>query len=366
MDLDPKIDKPNIGELQHLKRVSRVKHKILERYLRPWARILGSTNSLLAYVDCFAGPGQYEMEGKPVEGSAVIAVKEAIALLARGDVRNLNLFLVDDDPEQIEKLQAHLKSLQPYPATLKVEVACADSQAFVTGMLNKLPSGTPAFFLIDPYWHPLPLSVIRAILRRPKTEVLINLMWFMINRDINNPQAQVQLDLLFSNTSWQTQPFVNMHGPEREKAFLSYFKAQLGARYVRHFKIRFDMEDSRGGRGTKYYLLHGSNHIKAALLMKEVMWPLGDEDGTFDYSGESQGTLISETPTETELRDILLRTYAGKEVSFDNLCEQTWDLPFIEKHYRAVVKQMEGKEVTVRRITSKKTGIKGEDLILFK
>jgi len=36
--------------------------------------------------------------------------------------------------------------------------------------------------------------------------------------------------------------------------------------------------------------------------MKEVMWPLGDEEGTFDYSGESQGVLISETPTEQELK----------------------------------------------------------------
>ena len=53
-------------ELQHLKRVSRVKHIILEKYFPPWAMILGSRNRELAYVDCFAGPGQYEMDGKPV------------------------------------------------------------------------------------------------------------------------------------------------------------------------------------------------------------------------------------------------------------------------------------------------------------
>jgi hypothetical protein len=267
---------------------------------------------------------------------------------------------------EIQKLEAHLESLRPFPPALKVEVTCADSQTFVAGMLNKLPTGTPAFFLIDPYWHPLPLSVIRAILRRPKTEVLINLMWYIINRDINNQQAQLQLNLLFGDTSWQTQPFVNMHGAEREKAFLAYFTSQLGAKYVLPFRIRFDIEDSRGGGGTKYYLLHGSTHVKAVLLMKEVMWPLGDEEGTFDYSGESQGILISETPTEGELKEILLSRFAGKEVSFDNLCEQTWELPFIEKYYRAVVKQMEGKEVTIRRITSKKTGIKGDDRILFR
>lgn len=366
MDPDSIAVKTDVGELQHLKRVSRVKHKILARYLPPWARILGSTNSLLAYVDCFAGPGQYEMEGQPVEGSPVIAVREALGLLQRNNVRSLILYLVDEDSKQVEKLKAHLKSLQPYPTNLKVEVACADSQTFVTDILDKLPPGTPAFFLIDPYGHPLPLSVIRTILKRPRTEVLINLMWYMISRDINNPKVQFRLNELFGSTSWQEQSFVNLHGSEREKAFLEYFKSQLGTKLILQFRIRFDMEDIRGGHATKYYLLHASTHVKAALLMKEVMWPLGDEDGTFDYSGEDQGILISQTPTAEQLKEILLLRFAGKEVTFDNLCEQTWELPFIPKYYRAVVKQMEGNEITIHRITSKRDGISGEDRIRFK
>src|SRR5947209_13894128 len=76
-------------ELQHLKRVSGVKHAILKKYFPSWAKILGSRSSQLAYVDCFAGPGQYEMGGKPVEGSPVIAVKEAIKLVQNGHVQSL-------------------------------------------------------------------------------------------------------------------------------------------------------------------------------------------------------------------------------------------------------------------------------------
>jgi hypothetical protein len=58
----------------------------------------------------------------------------------------------------------------------------------------------------------------------------------------------------------------------------------------------FDKEDRVYGERTKYYLLHASNHVRAVMLMKEIMWPLGDEDGTFDFSGESQGVLISRVP----------------------------------------------------------------------
>lgn len=366
MSNDTQASEPDGEELQHLKRVSRVKHIILEKYFPPWAIILGSRNSELAYVDCFAGSGQYEMDGKPVKGSPVIAVEEAIRLVRGRHVQSLLLHLVDNEPEKVERLKSRLRDLQPYPRNLTVEISCADSRTLVPHLLHKLDSRVPAFFLIDPYGHPLPLPMIRTMLRRQKTEVLINLMWFQINRDLNNPKVESRLNDLFGDNDWHNQPFMYMRGSEREKAFLAYFISRLAAKYVLQFRIRYDVEDTRGGVGTKYYLLHVSNHVKAVLLMKEVMWPLGDEEGTFKYSGESQGVLISETPTEQQLKDILLRTFKGKEISFDQLCEQTWDLPYIQKHFRAVLKKMEGNEVTIRRITSRKTGISGADQIRFK
>src|SRR5690242_2418036 len=62
----------------------------------PWAIILGSRHRQLAYFDCFAGPGEYEMEGKPVEGSPLIAVKEAIEFLRARTDQSLVMYLVDD------------------------------------------------------------------------------------------------------------------------------------------------------------------------------------------------------------------------------------------------------------------------------
>jgi hypothetical protein len=279
---------PSGEELQHLKRVSRIKHTILQKYLPPWAIILGSRHRQLVYFDCFAGPGEYELEG------------------------------------------------------------------------------TPSFFLIDPYGHPLPIPVINSILRRRHTEALINLMWFRINMDLSNPLMQGHLDELFGNDAWRHQPFIRMRGVERERAVLEYFRSCLVCKFMLPFKVRYDIEDSHGGHRTKYYLLHVSNHVKAVLLMKEVMWPLGDEEGTFDFSGEAQGVLISSTPILEELESILLRQFKGKELGFDELRERTWSLPFIEKHYREVVRRLEGKDVVVHRITSKRKGLGGQDRIRFR
>lgn len=100
------------------------------------------------------------------------------------------------------------------------------------------------------------------------------------------------------------------------------------------FGMRYDAhEDQVGGNRTKYYLIHASKNLKAVLLMKEVMWPLGDEEGTFDFSGRSQGVLISESPQIEELRQILLRSFAGQQIAFDDVRARTWSFPFIEKHY---------------------------------
>jgi len=276
------------------------------------------------------------------------------------------MYLIEDDPKQVERLEVSLKHLQPYPHNLTAKVIRADSRSHIPNLLEGLRTLAPSFFLIDPYGHPLPLSVINRILQRDRTEVLINLMWFRINMDLGNPAAEARLDELFGDSGWRNQPFMQLHGVARENAFLEYFKTRLACKFVLPFKIRYDPEDSQGSGRTKYYLLHASSHVKAVLLMKQVMWPLGDEEGTFDYSGESQGVLISQTPTQEELQEILLRNFRGQELSFDELRERTWSLPFVEKHYRAVCAALEGKELTITRITSRRTGIKGSDRIRFK
>jgi len=185
--------------------------------------------------------------------------------------------------------------------------------------------------------------------------------------DAGNEKVQHHLDEMFGNGEWRTQAFLREIGLKREQGFLEYFMSKINARYNLPFRIRFDVEDKIPQSRTKYYLIHASNHSKAVLLMKEVMWPLGDEGGLFDFSGEKQGVLFSRSPREEELRQVLLQEYAGKEIEFDRLREETWDLPFIEKHYRSVVKQMKEEGlVTTTPVTSKTDrGLKGRDRVRF-
>ncbi len=362
-------------DLPHLKQVSKIKHRILEKYLPPWAVILGYGGAPLCYVDCFAGPGRYrDRERKEVEGSPVIAVRAAKQFCAAKPHHSMSIVLMEKDADQLVLLNRHLMDLQPYGSRLRVTVYPDDSLQVVPRLLAELPRTTPAFFLIDPFGNPLPVPVINAILRRPKTEALINLMHYSINMHLNNSREQDRMDQLFSHSDWRHQPFMQLRGAERERSFLDYFRSQLHAKYVFPFKIMMDkVEDRVRGNRTKYYLLHASNNRRAVLLMKEVMYPLGDEEGTFDYSGAAQGVLISRTPQIGELQRILLQQFMDRTVAFDDIREETWHLPFIEKHYRKAIQDLRAQNgvrdyghVEVTPVDSKTPrGLRGRDLVSF-
>ena len=110
-------------ELRHLKRVSRIKHHILTRYLPSWAVILGSAFDLLYYVDCFAGPGRYELDGETVDGSPVIAAKAGKEFATKNPGKKLGIVLVDDDAAQLKQLQECLRAIMPYPSNFEVRTS---------------------------------------------------------------------------------------------------------------------------------------------------------------------------------------------------------------------------------------------------
>ena len=96
------------------------------------------------------------------------------------------------------------------------------------------------------------------------------------------------------------------------------------------------------------------------------MWPLGDEAGTFEF-GQPQAKLFAATPAADELKEFLLETFKGQTRSFAEIQEQTWNLPFIEKHYRAAIKDLKSAEmVQITPIASKtEKGLKGPDRVTF-
>jgi len=352
--------------MEELKEVSIAKHRILSNYFPTWATILGQHPNLV-YVDCFAGAGKYN-ENEP--GSPLIIFKLGRDLINTKKVKNLLLIFIEKNKKNAELLQRILDATANSKEGIDYYVYSEDAENITDKLLDAIPTNWPAFFFIDPYGHPLSFPTIRKILEHPRREVFLNLMWFSINRDLNNPKEKEPLNKMFGHSSWQNQSFITEKGDVRENYFLKYVESEIGARFPIHFKIIFGPDDKvKGYNRTKYYLIHFSNHEKAALTMKQIMHKLGDEEGTFDYSASRQEVLFTRTPQISQLKEYLVSNYCGKgiRISFLQLQIDTIsDLPFIEKHYRAAIKEMEGKELEIERIESKKTGIKNKDIIIFK
>jgi len=349
--------------MDQLREVSKEKHRIISRYFPPWATILGM-HSNLVYVDCFAGSGKY---GKNEPGSPLIILKEAKNLIQQNKVKKFILIFIEKNQEKAKLLESILDATPNSRYNIEYYVFPEDAENTTDEILEIIPSQWPSFFFIDPYWHPIPLPTIKKILSQPRREVLLNLMWYSINRDLNNPQSIESLNQMFGHHDWRNQTFMQLTGAEREEQFLNYIEKQIEAEYSFNFRIRFGPDERITSNRTKYYLMHFSNHYKAVLIMKEAMYPLGDYEGAFDYSATQEGSLFNIGPNLSELKEILLKKYSGNNtrISFEDILKETYKLHFIEKHYRQAIKDMDGTKLNIQRVESQRTGLKGKDIIIF-
>ncbi len=364
-------------ELPYLKKVSRVKHEILEKYLVPWSWILGSAHKRLGYFDCFAGGGLYTDEtGNQLPGSPLIALRWAIRYAAKYPDRSLLLGFVEEDAETAERLRESLATEAGVPPSVKYDVYREDANDFVTRLINGIKQAgpyrqiIPSFFFIDPFGHPLSVPVMRELLKLGKTELLVNLMTFRIHMHLHNPKLQTSVDRLFGHQRWRDERFMQLEGREDEQAFVDYFRKEVGARYSLPFLVHYSPEDPVPGpeRRTKFHLIHFSNHPKAALLMKRIMCSASDTIGGLEFSGQERGFYqpsLFTVPAYLDCR--LLEHFQGRQLTFDEIQIETLDWPYFEKDYRASLKRLEQeRRLTIRRANPKaKTGLDGHDLVIF-
>jgi len=228
--------------MDELKEVSKVKHWILEKYFPAWARILGQYKRLV-YVDCFAGAGKYT-ENEP--GSPLIILRLASKLVKENKIQGINLIFIEKDKISAEQLNNNLLSEYDGNDKIKFNVNHEDAKNLV-GLLSQLiPPKLSTFFFVDPYGYPISFPVIRRILKNLKSEVFLNLMWYRINMDFENPKAIESVNKMFGHSNWQKHPFMKTHSVKREKLFLEYVKAEIDSKFAPDFKIKFSPDEGKG------------------------------------------------------------------------------------------------------------------------
>lgn len=353
---------------------TRVKHILLEKYLRAWIPILGKWNRRICYFDGFAGRGEY-IDG-PL-GSPIIALRVSDSLAKYYD-RMLFVFVEKNDNNfrNLERVLAREKPTIQHLDKMKINVENDEFARVLQDISSHLEEKrrvlAPSFFFVDPFgFSGIPFELLIGILRNPKTELFLTFMVRDIARFVGHPQLVATFASLFGTDEWKEL----IRLPDREKALIELYRKQLheagDVKYSLHFRV---CESER--LKTLYYLIHATNNFKGHSIMKQIMHKQSAH-GSFAYLGprdmaERHQTRLFDIDDIGQLKALLLERFKGETLGYDEIQERIcfpWysEPPFIDKHYRQALKELErAHKIRVERVTSKTLrGLRGKDRIMI-
>jgi three-Cys-motif partner protein len=158
---------------------SRIKLRVLEKYIGAYLNKRGGFHREFYYVDGFAGPGYYGRRGEPrEEGSPVRLARFAQRIVAAHKPYKLICINTERNRNRCHRLQT---ALSDYPADL-VHVLCGTFQANLNRILGMMGTA-PAVCFLDPFGVVgISPQDLLPLLGRSDTELLLNLNTRVLHR----------------------------------------------------------------------------------------------------------------------------------------------------------------------------------------
>ena len=354
---------------------TKVKHILLKKYLAAWIPILGKWNPKICYFDGFAGRGEY-IDG--TLGSPLIALEVADNLSQH--FGKLICFFIEKDTENFKNLEKILEREQPKIKNIRKLNIIKENEEFanvINGIFDYLEKENsilaPSFFFVDPFgFSGIPFTVIKKILENPKTEVFFTFMVRDIARFVQLPELEDIFNMLFGTDKWRS---ILSYSQKSEISLINLYRDQLHE--VANLKYSWPFRVCTSDKvQTLYYLLHATNNFKGHSIMKNIMFNQSAE-GNFAYLGPQDITArtrirLFDIHSTEDLKKYLMERFKNESLAYEEIQEQvcvSWhtEPPYIDKHYREVLKELEKEEkIRIKRITSKtKRGLGSKDVITF-
>lgn len=351
---------------------SKVKTAIVTKYFAAWSRVMKPRNEKLGYIDLFAGPGIYEDGAK----STPIIILETILqdpLLASKMLTYFN----DRDPGNIKSLQAHAEALSGFQ-TLRFKPAFKNYEvgSEITSQLASMPNMIPTILFVDPFGYKgVTLDLLGSVLRHRGCEIILFFNYRRINAAIDNSVFKDHMVALFGEervVGLQEQ-LALLSPAEREMLIVEQISQALmerGAKYVLPFRFKGET-----GSRTNHHLIFASKNVLGYKIMKDIMAAesSGKNGGVADFeynpATEKYPILFSLTPGLDSLRGMLLKEFAGRSATRDEIFKTHHiGKPFVEKNYREVLLKLEedGIIATIPKIGEQKRrkGTMGENVMI--
>ncbi len=274
---------------------TKVKHQLLENYVTVWLAIMFSQQARLGYekkliyVDGFAGPGLYWLDGtkcSTIPGSPIIIAKKANEFIEKDNTRQLVIIGVDNEQRCINSLQKLLKETNKY--NQHWEATLSTFEETINKIFDYLNDNThhiaPSFFFIDPFGYSgFCMNTLKRILEHPRTELFINLNVYDINRFIEAEHATNCMHELFGNDEYQR--VIQYSGDNKISFLMDLYCKQLKDLSKGLFIQPFRVNATGQGTRPRYFLIHVSQNIKALKEMKNAMSKSATQPFRFEAIG---------------------------------------------------------------------------------
>lgn len=293
-----------------------VKHTILRTYLQRLFMIVGKNKeTVINYVDCFAGPWQEE-DSKLSDTSIGVSLdqmdlcRESLEKQFGRSVKFRALY-IEKDPVAFKKLESFLLQ-QPYP---KIEVECrnADYTELLSYIVNWC-NGYFTFFFVDPtgWQNVVGAKTMQPLLGLDKAEFLINLMYDFVNRFVGLEKHAEDMLELFGEV-----PSFDEELPEqRQELLLTLYRSNIKNHYGG--RTAYVPVQKPGKERIHYYLVYLTRHPRGIDVFKTEAEKMNivqritqkecklrrqlEQSGTVDMFGSDTDTqLIQEKFTDNRL-----------------------------------------------------------------
>ena len=207
-----------------------LKHELLKAYLGKLFPIIGMSASRLriseiCYVDCFAGPWSTEKDDladTSIGVSLSSFEKWKKELDRHGAKVRFRALYVEKDDEAFARLEGFLEKRTP--AGIEADCLHGDFVALREEILRWCGSEAFAFFFVDPMgWKPVTVEVLRPLLRRPRSEFLINFMYDFVSRTASMGERRDEIATLLG----EAVEVEGLHGAAREKLIIDAYRRNL-------------------------------------------------------------------------------------------------------------------------------------------
>ncbi len=254
-----------------------IKHCLLESYLEKLFLIIGSSARRLrlteiCYVDCFAGPWSSEsddLSDTSIGVSLRILKKCQDSLHARGISVRFRALYVEKDQEPFQQLENFLR--EKAPAGIQAKAFNGDFVELRSKILDWCGESAFVFFFIDPKgWSQVSINTLRPLLRRRRSEFLINFMYDFVNRTASMADWKDEISELLG----ESIDAAGLNPESRERLLLSTYRKNLKGELPSDVQWKprsgYVRVLDRAKERPKYHLVYLTTHPRGVVEFMEI------------------------------------------------------------------------------------------------